>query len=61
MDIVKNLGYEPRVENGAVHIPVGAEIGATLNRAAFEAGITLSAITTSQPTLEETFFEMTGE
>lgn len=61
VEIVKNLGYEPRVENGAVHIPVGAEIGAVLNRSAFEVGITLAAITTSQPTLEETFFEMTGE
>lgn len=61
VEIVKSLGYEPSVENGSVLIPVGAEISATLNRTAFEAGITLAAISTAQPTLEETFFEMTGE
>jgi len=59
--IVKELGYQARVENGAIYIPVGAEIGAVLNRAAFEAGVTLSSISTQQPTLEETFFEMTEE
>ena len=59
--IVKELGYQARVENGAIYIPVGAEIGAVLNRAAFEDGVTLSSISTQQPTLEETFFEMTEE
>ena len=59
--IVKELGYQARVENGAIYIPVGAEIGAVLNRAAFQAGVTLSSISTQQPTLEETFFEMTEE
>jgi ABC-2 type transport system ATP-binding protein len=59
--IVKELGYQARVENGAIYIPVGAEIGAVLNRAAFDAGVTLSSISTQQPTLEETFFEMTEE
>ena len=61
VEMAKNFGYEPVVENGAVQIPVGPEFGATFNRAAFEAGITLSSISTQQPTLEETFFEMTGE
>ena len=61
VEMAKNFGYEPVVENGAVQIPVGPEFGATFNRAAFEAGITLASISTQQPTLEETFFEMTGE
>ncbi len=61
VEMAKDFGYEPVVENGAVQIPVGPEFGATFNRAAFEAGITLSSISTQQPTLEETFFEMTGE
>lgn len=61
IEIVNDLGHEPRVENGMVHIAVGADFGATLNRAAFEGGITLSSISTQQPTLEETFFEMTED
>ena len=61
VEIVNNLGQEPRVENGMIHIAVGADFGATLNRAAFDVGITLSSISTQQPTLEETFFEMTED
>ncbi len=61
VEIVNNLGQEPRVESGMIHIAVGADFGATLNRAAFDVGITLSSISTQQPTLEETFFEMTED
>ena len=61
VEITKGLGYEIRIENGSIQIPVNAEFGAILNRAAFEAGITLMSISTQQPTLEETFFEMTEE
>ena len=61
VEIVNNLGQEPRVENGMIHIAVGADFGATLNRAAFEVGITLASISTQQPTLEETIFEMTED
>ncbi len=59
--IVNDFGYESKIENGSIQIPVGPEFGAVINRAAFEVGITLSIISTQQPTLEETFFEMTGE
>ena len=61
VEITKGLGYETKIENGSIQIPVNAEFGAILNRAAFEAGITLMSISTQQPTLEETFFEMTEE
>lgn len=61
VELVKGFGYEPVVENGAVQIPVGADFGAILNRATFEVGVTLTTIATQQPTLEETFFEMTGD
>jgi ABC-2 type transport system ATP-binding protein len=61
VEIVNNFGHEPRVENGMIHIAVGADFGATLNRAAFDNGITLASISTQQPTLEETFFEMTED
>ena len=61
VEITKGLGYETKIENGSIQIPVNAEFGAILKRAAFEAGITLMSISTQQPTLEETFFEMTEE
>jgi ABC-2 type transport system ATP-binding protein len=32
-----------------------------LNKAAFEAGITLAQLSPQLPNLEETFFEMTGD
>jgi ABC-2 type transport system ATP-binding protein len=44
-----------------VHIQASAEWGATLNRAAFDAGITLAQLSPQIPNLEETFFEMTGD
>jgi ABC-2 type transport system ATP-binding protein len=38
-----------------------AEWALEFNRAAFNAGITLSQLTPQLPNLEETFFEMTGD
>jgi ABC-2 type transport system ATP-binding protein len=61
VEIATRHGHEAKVEEGAVHIVGEADWGATLNRLAFNAGITLSSLTATQPTLEETFFEMTGE
>jgi len=61
VDIAIRHGREARVDDGAVHIVADADWGATFNRLAFNAGVTLSALTITQPTLEETFFEMTGE
>jgi ABC-2 type transport system ATP-binding protein len=60
VEVVTSLGYEPVIANGKVHIPVNHDIGAILNRTFYEVGVTLSEISTQQPTLEETFFEMTG-
>jgi ABC-2 type transport system ATP-binding protein len=61
VEIAIRHGHSATVEGGAVHIVGDADWGATLNRLAFNAGITLSELTATQPTLEETFFEMTGE
>jgi ABC-2 type transport system ATP-binding protein len=61
VEIAANHGHSATVEAGSVHIVGDADWGATLNRLAFNAGITLSSLTATQPTLEETFFEMTGE
>ncbi len=59
--IAQNSGHEVSIVDGEAHIISSADWAATLNRLAFEAGITLSALTSVLPTLEETFFEMTGE
>lgn len=61
IEIATRYGYAASVEDGAVHIIADAQWGATLNRLAFNAGVTLAALGVTQPTLEETFFEMTGE
>ena len=61
VEIAVRHGHAARVEDGAVHISGEADWGATLNRLAFDAGVTLASLSTIQPTLEETFFEMTGE
>lgn len=61
IDIATRYGYATSVEDGAVHILADAQWGATLNRLAFNSGITLAALGVIQPTLEDTFFEMTGE
>jgi ABC-2 type transport system ATP-binding protein len=49
------------IRDGAVHVEGPAEWAVDFNRAAFDAGITLSQLTPQLPNLEETFFEMTGE
>ena len=61
VEIATRHGKEASVDSGSVHIVADATWGATFNRLAFNAGITLSSLTATQPTLEETFFEMTGE
>ena len=60
-DIATKHGHTAMVEDGAVHITGDPAWGASFNRLAFGAGVTLASLQTTQPTLEETFFEMTGE
>ena len=60
-EIATRYGHAASVEEGAVHILADAQWGATLNRLAFDAGVTLASLAVTQPTLEATFFEMTGE
>lgn len=59
--IVHNAGFTFRVESGALHVSTGAQSAAELNRRAFQEGISLAQLTPQLPSLEETFFEMTGE
>ena len=58
---IDEVGYSTKVIEGTVHISAPAEASAEINRLAFDLGITLSSISVAQPTLEETFFEMTGD
>ena len=60
-DLVRDAGYRFRIESGALHVSAGAEAAADLNRKAFQVGIALTQLTPQLPSLEETFFEMTGE
>jgi len=58
---LSDSGFSASIINGSLHIGAGQEASAAINRMAFEAGITLASISVVLPTLEETFFEMTGE
>ena len=60
IDIAAAAGHVATVRGGLAHIEGPHEYGATLNKLAFEAGITLSQLSPTLPNLEETFFEMTG-
>ena len=60
-EIAKSLGHTATVLDDAVHVKGQQDFAAELNKAAFAAGITLSSLAPIQASLEETFFEMTGE
>jgi ABC-2 type transport system ATP-binding protein len=59
--IAEAAGHHAIIRDGAVHVEGPASWALDFNRAAFDAGITLSQLTPQLPNLEETFFEMTGE
>jgi len=61
VSVLTQAEYDLTIEDGSVNIVADAEVAPTINRLAFEAGITLALLTSVRPTLEETFFEMTGE
>lgn len=60
LQIAKEAGHEGSIIGGVAHILGPREWAATLNKLAFESGIVLSQLSPVLPTLEETFFEMTG-
>jgi ABC-2 type transport system ATP-binding protein len=53
-------GAPAEIVEGAVHLTAPATWAAWLNRSAFAHNITLTTLTTSQPTLEEAFLAMTA-
>lgn len=58
--LVEKLGYDSTIENQSLHVFAPPDWAAELNRVAFDAGIVLSGLSTSRPSLEDTFFEMIG-
>jgi ABC-2 type transport system ATP-binding protein len=61
IEIAEKAGHAVSEQDGNLLISAPPEWSPVLNRLAFEAGITLSAISAVRPTLEETFFELTGD
>ena len=61
VQIATVAGHEAVIIENTVHVTGTSDFSAKLNKAAFEAGITLESLTPVKASLEETFFEMTGE
>ena len=58
---ITEAGFKAVIVNDSLHVAAPINASAEINRTAFEAGITLASISVALPTLEETFFEMTGD
>lgn len=61
MEIAQASGHHAVIRNDSVHILAAMDWAPELNKAAFNAGITLAQLAPQLPNLEETFFEMTGD
>jgi ABC-2 type transport system ATP-binding protein len=60
-EIASKLGERAVIKTDVVEVNGDVNFSSKLNKAAFDAGIILSSLTPVRPTLEDTFFEMTGE
>ena len=61
VEIAEKSGHHAAIRNDSVHILAPIDWASELNKAAFDAGITLAQLAPQLPNLEETFFEMTGD
>jgi len=61
VEIANADGHHATIRSEVAHIEGPESWAGTLNRKAFEAGITLTQLAPQLPNLEETFFEMTGD
>jgi ABC-2 type transport system ATP-binding protein len=61
LTIAKEAGHECTIVGDSVHVTGASDYAAKFNKAAFDAGIVLETLTPVRPSLEDTFFEMTGE
>jgi len=60
-EIASKLGERAVIKTDVVEVSGDINFSSKLNKAAFDAGIILNSLTPVRPTLEDTFFEMTGE
>ena len=61
LKIAKEAGHDCTIIGDSVHITGSSDYAAKFNKAAFDAGVVLETLTPVRPSLEDTFFEMTGE
>jgi len=61
VEIAEKSGHHAVIRNDSVHVLAPMDWAPILNKAAFDAGITLAQLAPQLPNLEETFFEMTGD
>lgn len=59
--IATQEGHSAKIIDETVHVTGAADYSAKLNKSAFDAGIILETLTPVRASLEDTFFEMTGE
>ncbi len=59
--IAKANGHDAKIVDQDVHVTGAADYSAQFNKSAFDAGIILESLTPIRPSLEDTFFEMTGD
>lgn len=59
--IAKQAGHSAKIIDETVQITCAADYSAKFNKSAFDAGIILESLTPVRASLEDTFFEMTGE
>lgn len=61
LEIAHDAGHEGSIVDGIARILGPTEWAVTLNKLAFDSGIILSQLSPVLPSLEDTFFEMTGD
>jgi ABC-2 type transport system ATP-binding protein len=59
-DIATASGFSSEIDSDQLVISAPESFAGTLNKAAFEQGIVLTQLQITRPTLEESFFEITG-
>lgn len=58
--VARELGFDSTPVNGRLRIDASPEAAGRVNRAAMDAGVTLTELNVQRPTLEATFLEITG-
>lgn len=59
-EIARSAGFDSQVDGDQLLITAPESFAGTLNKGAFERGVVLTMLHIARPTLEESFFEITG-